>query len=198
MGNRIEKPQEDQRVRLTKTMLKSSFLELLGSKSIQNITVKELCERAGVNRGTFYLHFYDLYDLLEQMENDMLADLQQVLNENPVIRGDVSQEAAATFISSLFRFVEKNRELCAILLGDNGDKKFVNRLIEVGREKSVREYRALFQDASVQQVEIFYAFIASGFLGVIEYGLQHPSLPFEPLVAAAERIVAEGSRYLGK
>ena len=54
---------EDHRTRLTKMMILNAMTGLLKEKPIQNITVKELCERAEINRGTFYLHYHDIYDL---------------------------------------------------------------------------------------------------------------------------------------
>lgn len=48
----------------TAARMDKAFLELLGTKSFACITVKEICERAGVNRSTFYLHYETLSDLL--------------------------------------------------------------------------------------------------------------------------------------
>lgn len=55
----------DQRTRLTKMLIRKAFTELLREKPVQNITVKELCQTAGINRGTFYSHYTDIYDLLQ-------------------------------------------------------------------------------------------------------------------------------------
>ena len=62
----------DRRVRYTKMVLKNSFVQLLNEKSFDKITVKELCERADVNRGTFYVHYKDQQDLLHQIQKDFL------------------------------------------------------------------------------------------------------------------------------
>ena len=67
--------ENDQRVRITKLLIKKTFTELLTKKPIQKISVKELCEKAGINRGTFYSHYEDIYDLLEKIENEILGDI---------------------------------------------------------------------------------------------------------------------------
>ena len=50
----------------TAARMDKAFLELLGTKSFEYITVKEICEKAGVNRSTFYLHYETVYDLLSE------------------------------------------------------------------------------------------------------------------------------------
>ena len=56
---------QDRRVRKTRAILKQSLITLMKEKSIKHITVKELCEQSDINRGTFYLHYSDVFDLFE-------------------------------------------------------------------------------------------------------------------------------------
>ena len=56
----------DRRVRRTRAQLRRALTELLEEKDIRSVTVRELTERADVNRGTFYAHYSDIYDLVEQ------------------------------------------------------------------------------------------------------------------------------------
>ncbi|MFR9208180.1 MAG: TetR/AcrR family transcriptional regulator [Lachnospiraceae bacterium] len=60
----------DHRTRVTKMLIRKAFTDLLKQKPIQSISIKELCESAGINRGTFYSHYSDIYDLLKQIEDD--------------------------------------------------------------------------------------------------------------------------------
>ncbi len=189
-------PREDQRVRLTKQMLQGAFLSLLAQKPVQNITVKELCDAAGVNRSTFYLHYKDIYDLQEQMESAMLHELLALLAANPVIAASTTPEATSSFINAIFSFVDKNREMCAILLGPRGDKKFLADIIDIGREKSVKEYLSLNPGLSQVQAEIFYSFIAWGFIGLLQYGLADNEVPIRTLADSVEKIITEGTRFL--
>ena len=69
----------DHRVRVTQTLIRKAFTDLLAKKPIESISVKELCQAAGINRGTFYAHYRDLYDLRSHMEDELIADLQQAL-----------------------------------------------------------------------------------------------------------------------
>ena len=66
----------DHRTRVTKMLIRKAFTDQLRQKPIQSITVKALCDAAGINRGTFYAHYNDIYDLLEQVEAEMMQDLE--------------------------------------------------------------------------------------------------------------------------
>lgn len=70
---------EDRRIRYTKQTIKESFLKLLAKNSFTKITVTELCRLAEINRGTFYLHYYDMNDVLDDVLNDMLANTSSVM-----------------------------------------------------------------------------------------------------------------------
>ena len=63
----------NQRTRLSKILLKNALMDLLGEKgSVAKISVRELCERADLNRSTFYAHYSEPKELLEEVENELL------------------------------------------------------------------------------------------------------------------------------
>lgn len=64
----------DLRVIKTKKALSSSLLQLLEQQLFQTITVNQICDNALVHRTTFYKHFYDKYDLLEYLFNQLTKD----------------------------------------------------------------------------------------------------------------------------
>lgn len=62
----------DARVRYTQNIIRDTFLDLLKEKPIHKITIKEICEIAEINRGTFYKHYEDIYDLMQKLEDAAL------------------------------------------------------------------------------------------------------------------------------
>lgn len=72
---------EDRRTRKTKGQIKVALIELMAQKDLSKISVTELAERADINRGTFYLHYYDVYDVLAQIQNDFIEAINQILDE---------------------------------------------------------------------------------------------------------------------
>ena len=75
----------DARVRYTRMIIEQSFLELLGEKPISKITVTELCEKAQLNRATFYKHYLDIPDLMEKIEEDLFDKIRDYFNEKEII-----------------------------------------------------------------------------------------------------------------
>ena len=69
----------DRRVKYTKDIIKSTFIELLKEKEINKISVSELCNKADINRATFYRYYIDIYDLLEKIEQDLILELKEML-----------------------------------------------------------------------------------------------------------------------
>ncbi len=77
----MEKSQKtDRRTRYTRQTIKDIFLEELKAKPYSKITVTEICKKAEMNRGTFYLHYYDVDDVLNDILEDFLSDTSSVLD----------------------------------------------------------------------------------------------------------------------
>ena len=102
----MNEKKDSARVRMTKQLLRRAFTQLLLEKPIQNITVRELCEKAQVNRGTFYLHYKDIYDLMESIETQMTQELGDVL-----IHLDVMPKNSESLVEpyrEVFEFLKQN------------------------------------------------------------------------------------------
>ena len=67
---------ENQRIRLSKKMLKDSLIRLLREKNIQQITIQEICQEAQINRTTFYKYYGSQYELLDDIERDVFRELE--------------------------------------------------------------------------------------------------------------------------
>ncbi len=185
----------DQRTRLTKMLIRKALTSLLSQKPIQSISVKELCEVAGVNRGTFYAHYTDIYNLLEQIEEEMMHDFQAVLL--PLLEEDDQNLTPLKITTGIFKCLKENADLCVVTLGPYGDKKFAAKLLSVGREKCLECYPKQFADASTKQIEYFYAFVSSGCIGLLEKWLNEGmTTSAEEIAQVAENIMLNGIHFL--
>lgn len=79
---------ENQRVRLTKRLLKESLLDLLEEKPLEKITVRELCEHSELNRSTFYANYSDIYQLYQEMCDELTDGLEAYVQETSNQEGD--------------------------------------------------------------------------------------------------------------
>ncbi len=75
----------DLRVQKTEQRIRSAFIELRKTKPLEKITVKELIEAAVINKGTFYHHYQDIYDLSETLENELIKRMASVITESNLL-----------------------------------------------------------------------------------------------------------------
>lgn len=185
----MKNDKKDQRTRMTRRLLHHALVELMGEKPLKDITVKELCQRAEVNRSTFYFHYFDIYDLMEDIEEQISAELAAVLGE--MTFGPEGRGAFSTYYTAIFSLLARNAELCAVLLGENGDKAFVDRLFALGREKCVTEWMKLYPGAGRGRVEKYYVFVSSGCVGLLQHWFDEGCKDTPQEVAGqVERLVA--------
>ena len=166
MAQAIEAPQkkEDRRVRRTKKLLTQALTQLLQEKQINEITVKELTDLADMNRGTFYLYYKDMFDMLEKIEDGMFEALDEIVSLHE--HGDVSQQTKPILLD-LFHFIEENQEMCRMLLSPHGDMNFLHRLNEVVREKCLKAWPDIRKEKGEADFDYHYSFVVFGCAGII-------------------------------
>lgn len=107
---------------LTRENLIEAFWSLYGQKKIEHISIKEITDKAGYHRSTFYEYFVDIYDLLNVLENSLLAYVQEkVVNSLAVDRYDDIPQGLADLYESKGNYL-------SVLLGENGDPYFSKKL----------------------------------------------------------------------
>lgn len=153
---------ENQRVRLSKQLLRQSMIKLLSEKSIHKISVREICDLAQVNRSTFYKHYGSQYDLFHDMEEEILSHVNRYLHDEPAaMTGDLSQ------ITKLVAFIGENAELCRIIINHNIDPEFPEALVNL---PSVRQWiETHFRvEYSKSEMEYVYGLVVNGGFSVIK------------------------------
>ena len=110
---------EDLRVRRTRKMLQQAFLEGTTEKGFAALTVRDITERAMVNRSTFYRHYLDKYDLLEHYLNEMDVSLE----DQQVIAGPNPPEVSSRLID-LLKHIQQFAGFYRVMLGMQGDPLF--------------------------------------------------------------------------
>lgn len=154
---------DDRRVRYTKMVLKESFIKLLEKKAISQITIKEICEDADINRATFYAHYSDQYDLLKKIEDELLdnvnahlAELDQINNMSNVLTAE-----------KIFEYIKENAKLCKLLLSERGDFSFQKKVMVLVYDKIISELTDN-KKISKEDAEYVYSFTITGCVGVVQ------------------------------
>ena len=168
----------DSRLRYTKECLYSSFLEFLDEKPVNDITVIEICERAGISRKTFYKYYSDPFALLVAMQDDLFEEYRGRLLGQPA---DVSQ-----LMVTLIRFVGENRVLVKAAFANRGEGNFIDRVLN----DLFATYREAWEQANPamppEDVEALFYFAVSGLFGIVQHWLEaHPELSADDVIAQA-------------
>lgn len=177
MANDLEKAQ-DRRIVRTRQALYDALIELTEERGLDGFTVNDLCERADLNRGTFYNHFHDKEDLLASFEGEVLEHLEQFRGR----MGDISLKdvARATVLKrpipllvEVFDYLGRQGEFLHAMLGDGGDASFAARLRDSMCTELVRSLlHERYRNSTDAFVGYYVAFYASAYMGVIGHWIQ--------------------------
>ncbi len=188
--------EKDRRVRRTLTNLRASMTKLIQEKPLNEITVKEVAERADINRATFYLHYKDVYDMLARIENEMFEEFNEVVYAHPA--SELTDDKMV-ILTDIFSFIKKNEDMCRALLSENGDISFLNKLKSVIRDKCYDDWEELYMREKSEDYEAYYMFIISGSIGLIQYWLKSglEESP-EKMASLAHDMIMRGISVLGE
>ena len=115
----------NRRTQMTKRLLRESLLEMLETESIQKISIRALCEHANVNRSTFYKYYGSQFDLLKEMEDDLISRIEKSFETESNPSEDMNS------LTAVLKFLQNNIELCKILINSNVDAEFPKRLLSL-------------------------------------------------------------------
>lgn len=152
----------DGRVKYTKMVIKNSFIALLKEKPLAKVTVTEICQRADVNRATFYAHYLDPVDLLDSIETELIEDvIARMENVFPTL----DERNTGTLIR-VFEYIRENSEICNVLLSDSGDTSFQAKVVGVLKEQFLSAW-TVEKSVPTEDAEYLYIFAALGSVGMI-------------------------------
>lgn len=179
---------EDRRTRKTVKAIESSFLTLLEKKSLDKITVAEICRMADIGRGTFYLHYMDVYDLYNKVESEASAGLYKLFEEAfPSTDSSNSQKLAY----ELTAYISNKRELFLLFARDD-NRSSLQRITRRLNEQVILENRLIHPDGDERYDAMEAVFVVSGMTGVLEEWLKGGmSVSCEEVAAALDKILCK-------
>nr|MDH3154144.1 TetR/AcrR family transcriptional regulator [Bacillus licheniformis] len=118
---------KDRRVKRTKKMIRDALSELMKNKAFEEISVTDITKKADINRGTFYLHYEDKYDLLDQSEEEIIQEINKIakrsIHSMDVLNQDVIDHPL-TFVVDIFQYIKENEVFMKAVLGPKGPGSF--------------------------------------------------------------------------
>ena len=188
---------QERRYRRTEALILNGLTTLLQQKSIKEITVRELADLVDINRSTFYLHYTDIFDLLEQTEQRLRNQFKEAVEDE--WEGQYDAGHFYRFLEKAFTILAENAPLCSALIGPNGDIAFLRILEAQFREEGIKTLR-LFAPSELHEQDLQYAisFALAGCMGLIEHWLKN-NCPEAPTHMAELTLVLlkEGTTSIG-
>ena len=158
-----EKAEYRSAIRSRENILRA-FAELLSEKGSVKIKINELVKRADVNRSTFYAHYRNIYDVLNEIENEIIGKLFSFLDSfshvdllyNPI-----------PFILKIGAELEKNRTFYRLLIETEGSINFLNRLKDIFIQKILADKKAYSKIKKPKEFIVCMNLLAGGAAGLI-------------------------------
>lgn len=159
------KKMEDRRTKRSKRMLKQGLIQLMHEKKFKDISVRDITDRIDMNRGTFYLHYTDTYDLLQKMETEVLSDVQEMIDAH---RPEIEQGTLKPVMEPILDYIVENKELCATMFANGAGGTFMRRMQEMIYRNGAELIHRRFTEVSEEKIAYLTSFISYGLIGLIK------------------------------
>ncbi|MDO5401016.1 MAG: TetR/AcrR family transcriptional regulator [Eubacteriales bacterium] len=183
MERKATNPQ-DRRTKYTRGVIKDSLLELMVRRPFAKITVTELCQRAEINRGTFYLHYYDMDDVLDDLLTDAFADTTGVLDHVLCPR-----RPSCTY--PLCEKVQGNPAYRPLFMDDGVAPRIIEKISDSCKESFVTSLMQRSQ-LTFQQAEAIFCFQINGCLTINRMMLQNHCTDWRTIQSTIDRFLRSG------
>lgn len=170
----------------TRALIRDTFIESIAERGFDKVTIRQVVEKAGINRGTFYLHYSDKYELIAHIQSELLEGFREVLvvgiDFEDTYRHHFEKKPYPQF-TAIFAYFVRHAELFELLSGTKGEAGFPAKLkktVVQSFHRKLDNSRVFARHPSVP-ADYFTAYTASLLLGIMEAWLER-----EPRESAEE------------
>ena len=183
----------DHRVRVTHVLLKEALYTLVKTRSVQEITVKELCYEARINRTTFYAHFQSVKELIESLESEVWIELIMFIKKS---EKDIHYFSNQIFYD-VYQLASKFHELFDLLLIKNADPEFVEKVYRLGRTAFNASFEKTLVSKKKTSMEYYYVSVLNSFIGIMKlWFVENRKETPEQMAEITKGIINQGIQYI--
>jgi AcrR family transcriptional regulator len=168
----MEKKQD---LRVTKTLeaIRNALIQLMEEKGFEAVTIKDITEKARINRSTFYAHYQDKYHCLSSHESEFMAGITDIAKRHAAIRNTFGDSLPIAI--DIFQYFYRNRDFLRVLLSPKGDPAFQSRLKQTMWEQLYERTAASPARAKRMPISPEYvaSYVSGAHLSVIQYWLDN-------------------------
>ena len=154
----------DRRIIKTKRAIRNAFAKLMVEKDINDITVVELAETADINRKTFYNYYSGVYQVVEDIENDISTSYERLLGK---VEFKEYMNAPYSLFERFSQLINMDPEFFGYLLTMNGNINLITRIMRLLIDKTCEVMVAQI-DVEQEKAEIMISFVLSRMLSVYQ------------------------------
>ncbi|MDD6793823.1 MAG: TetR/AcrR family transcriptional regulator [Clostridiaceae bacterium] len=153
----------------TKDRIKEAFLKLYKEKRIEKISIAELTKEAKVYRGTFYYYYQDIYDLLDNIQEEFVKKSAKIVTEviEGLIKGDLENR-----IETIVNALKEYDDMLVLFFVDKVDIVFINKIKNIGKHKII-SMMGIDESNLTQEVKYTLEYLASAQIGIITKWLEN-------------------------
>lgn len=160
----MNSPADDRRVRKTKKALRQGLVALLEKKNLKDVTVRELTDAVDLHRGTFYVHYRDIYELYDKMWQEAIEEIREIFRRYPP---EELTGGPMPLFRAVMEYAWENRDLCQMFFGPNVDQAMARELTRLLEEKCAQDWPVLYPGRTLGNNEYLPVYVIGGCMGVL-------------------------------
>lgn len=185
MENGVEEKKLDRRIEKTEMSIRTAIMQLIIDKDYSRITIKELADKANINRKTFYMHYNSIQEVVEEIQNEIIDSLMVVIDQYNYL--DTNFDAYVLF-HSLNQIINANYDFYKRIISANSYEFLIIKVKDVLKHKLTEKFKNQIEMPDAQ-FYLYAEYLASGIMSMYTEWFemeQQPSL--EVLAEAASKI----------
>ncbi len=179
---------DDRRVKRTRRLLKQGLTELLGQKQFSDISARDITDKMDLNKATFYLHYKNTYELLQDLETDLLEHAQEMIDQYDY---DETVFSMRKFFEPFLDFVVENKSVCDTLFVNNASSDFTGKVVDFIYTNGAGMMKKRLPKLTSEDVDYILSFVAFGLIGLIRRWFEkNMSMSKEKILGMADEMLA--------
>lgn len=180
---------KDRRIEKTQKSIRDAIINLIEEKDVSQITVKELAERANINRKTFYMHYSSIENVFDKIENEIIEKLLHILSKYDFFQ---EQFDGYTFFASLNDVINEDFNFYKKLIQANSYSFLLIKVKKILKDTLIERFNKKL-NINKEVLTLYVEFAASGIMSMyIQWFYMDSNLSLEELAKAASNIAFNG------